>query len=41
MAGAASSAQFIHEVGNDSEIHEKHDELGDGRGSVDLIEFDG
>jgi hypothetical protein len=41
VACAASSAQFVDEIGNDSEIHEKHDELGDGRGSVDLIDFDG
>jgi len=41
MAGAASSAQFVDEIGNDSEIHEKHNELGDGRGSVDLIDLDG
>jgi hypothetical protein len=40
VAGAARAAQFPDEIGDDSEIHEKHDELGDGRGIVDFVDFD-
>jgi hypothetical protein len=41
VASAVSAAQFVDEIGDDSEIHEEDDELGDGRGNVDLIDFDG
>ena len=40
MAGATGAAKFVDEIGNDGEIYEEQDELGDRRTYKELVNLE-